>query len=330
MKGYNTGLLDIAFVILNYNVYDETVECVTSIMRCIDTDNMYILIVDNLSPDESGERLREKYKDEPKIEVIINNGNLGYSRGNNTGIDYIRKNKGGAKFICCMNNDTLIDQRNIYALLNKIFCSDSSIAVIGPRIYDRYYLEHAGMGGLMTINAYRKLAEDAKKRQKKPRFIDSRVSWKRRMLENNLIYDINSLRRKAEKKLKQKYGFKTNERKYYYNVKSSEREGDGVSGEYDMILHGCCLFFTPAFFETLDGFDPATFMYGEEPILLIDIINKGLHTFRSDSIHIRHIEDVSVDATFGMNEKRRFRHEHEMESMQVLINKMEKYGIGNE
>ena len=329
MKGYNPDLFDIAFVILNYNVYNETVECVTSIMRCIDTDNTYILIVDNLSPDKSGERLREKYKNEPKIEVIINNDNLGYAKGNNAGINYIRDNKGGARFICCINNDTLIDQRNMYSLLNKTFCSDSSIAVIGPRIYDRYYLEHAGMGGLMTISAYKKLAEDAKKRQKKPRVIDSQVLWKRRLLENNLIYDMNLARREVEKKIKQKYGLSSNKRKYYDNVTFSEQWHGEISGKYDTILHGCCLFFTPAFFEALEGFDPATFMYGEEPILFIDIISKGLHTFRADCIHIRHIEDVSADATFSLKERRRFRHEHEIESMQILINKMERYGIGN-
>lgn len=39
-------------------------------------------------------------------------------------------------------------------------------------------------------------------------------------------------------------------------------------------LHGCCLIFSPKFFEKMSGFDSRTFMYCEETILYYACINK--------------------------------------------------------
>lgn len=45
-----------------------------------------IVIIDNASPDGSGEALRQLYSDISNIKVIVNEGNLGYACGNNVGI----------------------------------------------------------------------------------------------------------------------------------------------------------------------------------------------------------------------------------------------------
>ena len=318
-------MYDIAFVILNYNVFEETVSCVSSILNNIDTDNYSIVIVDNNSPNKSGIKLKRYYTGHIRVKVFVNDENVGFARGNNIGISYIRERDKGARFICCINNDTLIEQGNIYSAIKDIYEGDNSIAVIGPRIYDRFYIKHSGMGGFQSVETYRKLMEDSLKNGKDPRIINSKSTWKRRLLQNKLIYDINQQRRIIEKNFKGRLLLNKNKTQYYANIRAAIEKNGYKSGRYDQILHGCFLIFTEAFFKELNGFEPKTFMYGEEPILFLDVINHNLHTFQSDNIHIRHLEDVSVDASWNLNEKKRLRHKYEMESMRVLINKMEEY-----
>ena len=66
----------IGFVILHYNAIKETVDCVNSIINNIDTDDYFIIIVDNKSPNYTGETLKEKYGKSEKIKVILNKENL--------------------------------------------------------------------------------------------------------------------------------------------------------------------------------------------------------------------------------------------------------------
>ena len=48
---------DVGFVILNYKTYQDTIKCVQSIVNTIDTDNYFIVIVDNGSDNESLEEM---------------------------------------------------------------------------------------------------------------------------------------------------------------------------------------------------------------------------------------------------------------------------------
>ncbi len=56
------------------------------------TDMYKIVIVDNASPDKSGALLKEHYKNDDHVEVLLNQENLGFARGNNVGFRYAEKN----------------------------------------------------------------------------------------------------------------------------------------------------------------------------------------------------------------------------------------------
>ena len=73
------------FVIVNYCTSDDVQLCIESVFQYLDNENFIIIVVDNNSPDKSGKKLQEKYDNEKKCEVILNNSNLGYARGNNIG-----------------------------------------------------------------------------------------------------------------------------------------------------------------------------------------------------------------------------------------------------
>ncbi len=93
----------IVLIILNWNMPEDTVECVESCLE-IDYDNFEILIVDNGSKDDSVRRFRERFT---RLEVIANAENLGYAGGNNVGMK--RALEKGAEFVLLLNNDTTVD-----------------------------------------------------------------------------------------------------------------------------------------------------------------------------------------------------------------------------
>ena len=88
------------FVILNYRTMDETMDCVKSIDEHI-REAHEIVIVDNASPDGSGEKLRQVYDGRGDIKVIINADNLGYACGNNAGIKQARLD--GCRYVVVLN-----------------------------------------------------------------------------------------------------------------------------------------------------------------------------------------------------------------------------------
>ncbi len=63
-------------------------------------------------------------------------------------------------------------------------------------------------------------------------------------------------------------------------------------------LHGCALMFTPDFFLHYKGFDPRTFLYGEELLLFIMCENLGLTQKYVSETSIFHKEDCSSNMSF--------------------------------
>ena len=132
MKEIKSYTNDLVFVILHYNVYKETINCINSIKSKIDTSKFHIVVVDNFSPNNSGKLLENKYKNDDKVSVILNKSNIGFAKGNNVGIDYARQIL-NPKFICCLNNDTLLEQDDFFININKEY-DKSNAAIIGPKI----------------------------------------------------------------------------------------------------------------------------------------------------------------------------------------------------
>ena len=90
----------VSIIILNYNAGDLLLDCVSSIFES-NYKNFEIILVDNVSKDQSHKKCKEKF---PDINLIENSENLGYCEGNNVGL---RKVNG--KFIVVLNPDTIVD-----------------------------------------------------------------------------------------------------------------------------------------------------------------------------------------------------------------------------
>ena len=99
MNGDYTQKETVSIIILNYNGEKFLENCLESIIR--ETNQSYeIIVVDNNSPDKSGEKFSKKYQ---KCNFILNKKNVGVSEGLNIGI---RNAKG--KFVVLLNNDLIV------------------------------------------------------------------------------------------------------------------------------------------------------------------------------------------------------------------------------
>ena len=90
----------VSIIILNYNAGKLLLNCIDSVFKST-YQNFEVIVVDNLSADNSHVRCKEKFE---KIQLIENKENLGYCEGNNIGI----RNANG-EFIIILNPDTIVE-----------------------------------------------------------------------------------------------------------------------------------------------------------------------------------------------------------------------------
>ena len=107
----NNSKYKICIVILNYNSFSDTKDCIVSLMN--QTYKAFtILIIDNHSSDGSIENLQSNF---PNLVFIKNNKNLGFTGGCNMGINYGIDS--GYDYILLLNNDTVAHPK----MLENIF-----------------------------------------------------------------------------------------------------------------------------------------------------------------------------------------------------------------
>lgn len=118
--------MKIAIIVLNYSGLKNTLECLSSIKKLDKNRNLIeIIVVDNNSNDGSQETLKKI----PDIKLIQNKENLGYTGGNNVGIELALK--GQAEYIVIINNDTILDP----LFLKNILSATKNGDIISPKIY---------------------------------------------------------------------------------------------------------------------------------------------------------------------------------------------------
>tara|TARA_B110000495_G_scaffold202934_1_gene224665 strand:+ start:1248 stop:2294 length:1047 start_codon:yes stop_codon:yes gene_type:complete len=98
----------ISIIILNYNAGNLLLECVKSIINS-NYKKLEIIIVDNVSKDNSHKICKKKFTD---IILIENKKNLGYCGGNNIGIE-----QANGEFIVILNPDVIVESNWLNELL---------------------------------------------------------------------------------------------------------------------------------------------------------------------------------------------------------------------
>lgn len=128
IQSENTHWPQVSVVILNWNQAELTIDCLKSVYAQ-DYDNFFVIVVDNGSTDRSPELIQKQF---PQVEMILNDHNVGYSKGNNIGIEQaIQKD---ADYVFLLNNDTEVDPAMLISLVNAAE-SDPKIGLIGPKMF---------------------------------------------------------------------------------------------------------------------------------------------------------------------------------------------------
>lgn len=112
-------------VIVNYNTYDLTRQCVASLLEHGIAPAGQIVVVDNLSPDGSGPRLRA---DLEPVRVILSARNGGFGAGINLGMAAL-----STDLVLVLNPDTRF-RRNQVPVIQELFARKPRLGIAGLKL----------------------------------------------------------------------------------------------------------------------------------------------------------------------------------------------------
>ncbi len=107
----------VAIIILNWNGFDDTVECLNSLKK-LEYKNYKVVLVDNGSANNEGIRLKEMF---PALHLIQNETNRGFAGGNNDGINWAQDYD--FEYIVNLNNDCIVDKNWLTNLVGGLKAS---------------------------------------------------------------------------------------------------------------------------------------------------------------------------------------------------------------
>lgn len=117
----------VAIIILNWNGWEDTVECLESLKKNT-YPNYEMIVVDNSSERNDTDILEKKYKD--YIKVIRNKQNLGFAGGCNVGISYALGQQ--ADYVFIVNNDVCVAPDVLNHLI--AVAQEADAAIVGARV----------------------------------------------------------------------------------------------------------------------------------------------------------------------------------------------------
>lgn len=132
------NLTKVFIVILNFNGWQNTIECLKSLKKLVLPKNVVVepLVVDNASRDDSVKKIKEEF---PEVAMIENQVNLGFTGGNNEGARLALAS--GADFVMLLNNDTIVHSDLVKNLLGPF--EQDTVGGVLPKIYfERGYEFH--------------------------------------------------------------------------------------------------------------------------------------------------------------------------------------------
>ncbi len=137
----------VAIILVNWNSYEFTNDCIGSLKNAT-YQNFTIIVVDNGSEDQSGQKLQQEY---PDIVILFSPDNKGFTGGNNIGLEYAIQN--GFDYAMLLNNDTFVAPNFLEPLVDYL-ASQPHVGAVQPRIYfnhDRSILWNGGNGFINSI-----------------------------------------------------------------------------------------------------------------------------------------------------------------------------------
>lgn len=114
-------------VIVNYKTFDLTVQCVRSLLQHEITTPHHIVVVDNDSPDDSGNRLKSALTP-MGVQVLLSGKNGGFGAGVNLGVSALRTD-----LVLVLNPDTYFLNNNV-AVIQRLFDQQPRLGIAGLKL----------------------------------------------------------------------------------------------------------------------------------------------------------------------------------------------------
>lgn len=117
--------MKVSIVIVSWNVCEELIGCLRSIMQHPPRVPYEMLVVDNHSTDHTADRIRREF---PQVRLFVNQKNLGFAAANNIGI-----REAVGEYVLFLNPDTLVLENSLDPLL--AFSEDCpGIGICAPKL----------------------------------------------------------------------------------------------------------------------------------------------------------------------------------------------------
>ena len=261
-------------VILNYNNYIDTINCIKSVLKYCIEENPLIIVVDNGSKNDSIKQIQFFFNEnEHQYNQIINDqednqlasniviistmANLGYAKGNNVGIRFLLKQR--VDNILILNNDIVLTEK-ILPSLTKILYADKSIGLLSPLLIKN--------DNTIDYNCCRK---------------------------NPSMFEILC---EAIPLIKLPYLIKVIDKKYILKKNTNSIKQELIFCD---IISGACIIAKSSTWDLLNYFDENTFLYYEENILFEKLKKLNLRSALITSVKATHIGAESTKHVSNTN-----------------------------
>lgn len=281
-------------VILHFSVIEQTIACINSVINGFEHTSIHIVVVDNCSPDCSGEILKTIYLNNDLVSIKSNTKNLGFANGMNVGIEFLKENFYIQYFIL-LNNDTEIIGTNWPDIINEKYMQ-YKFAVLGPDI----------------VNLDRSLhCNPAKKQMNSPRDLKLLIKDKRKKIFKYRFYiepTISIFKNLIKKIIKKIIKYKRNYIPQY------------IVECIDVQLQGSCLILSEQYFKYYEKLFDKTFLYFEEAILKYLCDKENLISLYSPEIQLLHKEGKATDTIVkDYRKKKLFYLQNSLESCESFL-----------
>lgn len=249
--------LEIGFIFTNFNNSQITIQAIDSIKQNNGWENFAIVIVDNCSDKQNVDLLKPFIKKHSNIHIIFNNDNLGYFKGLNVGIKYLKNQFTNIAQLIIGNNDLVFPKDFIHQIeRNKEILN--KYAVVSPNIVTLDGI-HQNPHVIARISRFRELIYD--------------------------LYFSNyhlALIIKRFAKITNKFTDRNDE--LQHEIPQTIYQG-----------YGACYILTPIFFQNFEYLWAPTFLMNEELFLSKQLESKNLKILYEPSIVVQHCLHATMD-----------------------------------
>ncbi len=129
-------MIDLGIVIVNWNTRDLLAKCLQTVYASAGDFTYRVLVVDNASTDGSADMVRQHF---PQAELLVSAENVGYPRGNNSGLRALGYHAAGQvdaaapRYALLLNPDTEVPADALHHMV-QYMDAHPEIGVAGPKL----------------------------------------------------------------------------------------------------------------------------------------------------------------------------------------------------